>query len=379
MSFKLLYLGLMINSIGIGMLVFVLPLYINYLKFDSIILGIIISSEAVAYIVASPIWGRISDTLGRKLALVSGMSGYALVVLLFSFANNPLQMLSLRLLQGFTDASYWTVPAALAVDMCKSDETGKTLGNMGTFQGIGLIAGPLIGGVVTREFNYPILFCLCSALTFFSVFIIIFGVRVKKIPSRGIKVSSKFWPNFDVKAKKSFGVAYLGSLISSIFFGIVISNFIVHASEILVSTLLAGVLLCSYFVAESFIQPLAGRLCDIIGKRPAIFLAFITCGLGFFILIFSSSFVYFLIAITVIGAGVGQLYITSIIALMDLAPTTARGLVSGLQNFAWGLGYFIGPIIGGILALHSFEAPYVFCTFAAVFGSMLTILCYAHE
>jgi len=380
MGFRLLYLGLLINSIGIGILVFVLPLYIDYLKFDSLTLGVIISAEAIAYIVASPIWGRASDVVGRKLALVSGMSGYAFVVLLFSFANNPLQILPIRLLQGFTDASYWTVPTALVVDVYKSDDMEKALGNMGIFQGIGLVTGPLVGGVMTVEFDYSIAFYLCSALTFLSVLLILFGVHVKKIPSREIKVSSKVWSSFDAKVKRSFAVVYLGSMMSSLSFGVVVSNFLVHADNALKgSTFLVGLLLASYYVVESFVQPLAGKLCNIIGRRPAILLAFATCGLGFFTLIFSSSFVSFLVAIAIVGAGVGQLYITLTIALMDLAPTAVRGLLSGLQNIAWGVGYFLGPMIGGVLALYSVGAPYVFCVMAAVFGGVSTLAYYAPE
>jgi MFS family permease len=255
----------------------------------------------------------------------------------------------------------------------------KTLGNMGIFQGIGLATGPLIGGVMTLEFDYSIAFYLCSALTFLSVLLITFGVHVKKIPSREIKVFSTAWSNFDAKVKRSFAVAYLGSMISSISFGVVVSNFLVHADKVLESTFLVSLLLASYYVVESFAQPLAGRLCDIIGRRPAIIIAFTTCGLGFFILIFSSSFFSFLVAIAIVGAGVGQLYITLTIALMDLAPTAVRGLVSGLQNIAWGMGYFLGPVIGGVLALYSVDAPYVFCIIAATFGGVSTLAYCAPE
>lgn len=380
MNFKLLYLALIINSASIGMVITVVPLYIDSMGVDSVTLGFIVSAYAIAYVVASPIWGKASDILGRKLALILGMSGYCIAVLFYSFVNDPLQMLPIRLLQGFTDTSYWTVPTALIADVCVHDELGKTLGKMGTSQVIGLVAGPLVGGIVIEQFNYSTAFYFCSALTLLAVLLVFFGVHVKKIPSREIKVSSKVWSSFDAEVKRSFVVAYLNSMLSAVSFGVVVSNFLVHADAVLEGNkLLVGILLASYYFVEALIQPLAGKLSDIIGRRSAILLAFAVGGLGFFTLIFSFSFVSFLIAIVIVGAGVGQLFITLTTALMDLAPPTQRGLVSGLQNIAWGMGYFLGPMIGGLVAVYSVSAPYAFCVITSVFGGVLALAYRARE
>jgi MFS family permease len=60
-------------------------------------------------------------------------------------------------------------------------------------------------------------------------------------------------------------------------------------------------------------------------------------------------------------------------SLMDMAPSPQRGLVSGFQNIAWGVGYFVGPMVGGIVATYSVGAPYIFCAIAAVVGGVLTL------
>ncbi len=376
MNFKLLYSALMINSVSIGVIITVVPLYIDSMGVDSVTLGFIVSAYAIAYVVASPIWGKASDILGRKWALVLGMSGYSFAVVFYSFVNDPLRLLPIRLLQGFTDTAYWSVPTALSADVCMSDELGKTLGKVGTSQGMGLVAGPLVGGILIGAFNYSTAFYFCSTLTFLAVLLVLFGVHVKQTPSREVKVSSRVrvWSSFDAKVKRSFVVAYLGSMVSALSFGVVISNFLVHANTALEGNkLLVGLLLASYYLIEALIQPLAGRLSDVIGRRPAILLAFATGGFGFFTLLLPFSFVSFLIAIVIVGAGVGQLHVTLATALMDLAPPTQRGLVAGLQSIAWGVGYFLGPMIGGIVAVYFVGAPYIFCVIASAFGGVLTL------
>jgi len=49
-------------------------------------------------------------------------------------------------------------------------------------------------------------------------------------------------------------------------------------------------------------------------------------------------------------------------------------LTAGMQNLAWGIGYFLGPAIGGVAAAYSFGAMYMFCVIASVIGGALTLL-----
>jgi MFS family permease len=356
------------------------PLYIQSMEVDSVVAGFIFSVYAIAFVVASPIWGKMSDIWGRKVALVFGMSGYSVAVLFYSYVNDPFQILLIRLLQGFTDAAYWTVPAALIADIYKPDELGEALGKIGVFQGVGSIAGPLVGGILIGEFSFPVAFYFCSGLTMLTALLVFFGVQVKKKSSKEITISSNVWPGFDIKRKKSFAIAYFDSMLPAVYLGVVASIFPLHADTVLEgNTFLVGLLLTSYYVAAPFTKPLAGKLSDIIGRRSSMLIALAICGLGFFTLIFSSSFPSFLLAMVIVGAGVGQLSITSKIALMDLAPPLQRGFISGLQSIAWGIGYFFGPMIGGMIAVYSLGAPYIFCTLMSVFGGFLTLLYYSPD
>lgn len=380
MNPKLLYFALMINSLSMGILITVFPLNIKSMGVDSVTLGFIFSVYSIAFIPASPIWGKMSDIWGKKLILVLGMSGYSLTILCYSFINDPLHILFIRLLQGFTDAPYWTVPTALAADIYKPDELGDALGKIGISQGIGNIAGPLVGGILIEEFSYSSAFYFCSALTLLAVLLVLFGVHVEKTSRRETMPSSKIWSNFDAKMKRSFIVAYFNSMLPAVSLGVVTSNFSVHADAVLEGNkFLVGLLLTSYYFTVPLIQPIAGKLSDIIGRRYAILIALATCGFGFFTLIFASSFVSFLIAIVIVGAGVGQLSIALKAALMMMAPTTQRGFISGLQSVAWGMGYFLGPTIGGIVTTYFVDAPYAFCAVAAVIGGILILAYYTPD
>jgi len=373
---KLLLLSLLVYSASLGVILYVIPLYSVSLGADKMFVGLITAAYAIAYTVSAPLWGKASDHVGRKLALTLGMLGYSLVTFLFAFTSDPAQVLVIRLLEGLTDSSFWTVPPALIADMYVPQDRGIALGKIGTAQLAGLIAGPLLGGILIKGINYSIIFYICSVIILLTVLLVFFSVQEKKASSLETESSSETGPEIRGKTKKGFTVTYVNMGFSAIAFGVLVSQFVVHANEMLGPGKedIGGLFLTSYYVAEAFIQPPAGKLSDIIGPYRATQLAYVMCTLGFFVLTFAPSPVFLLIAVIIAGLGIGMLYVTLTVSLMDMAPPSKRGLVSGVQNIAWGVGYFVGPMVGGIVATYSVGAPYVFCAIASVLGGVLTSL-----
>jgi len=136
---------------------------------------------------------------------------------------------------------------------------------------------------------------------------------------------------------------------------------------------LVGLLLSSYYVSEAIIQVPAGKLSDVFGRYRIAVLGFVMCAFGFFALTFATSLVLLLISILIIGGGIGVLYVTVPAAIMDVAPSSQRGLISGFQNVAWGIGYFVGPALGGIVVSYYIGAPYLLCVIISMLGGTLTL------
>ena len=224
-----------------------------------------------------------------------------------------------------------------------------------------------MGGLLIQQLDYLSVFYICSAFAFSTALLVLFGFQeTSKVHNRTDESSGKVQPKFRQVAKKNFTIAYFHTALSAIFFGVIVSQFVLHAGEIFGREYLVGFLLTSYYIAETFIQPPAGRLSDTFGRHSTTLLAFIACALGFLILIFTSSLISFLIAIMVIGGSIGGLYVSLTAFLMDVASSSQRGLIAGMQNIAWGIGYFLGPIIGGVAAAYSFSAAYMLCIIVSV-------------
>lgn len=375
MDLRPLYLALIIFTMSLGILSVVVPLYSYGLGADSLAVGLIISANAIAHILASPLWGKASDRVGRKLSLGIGMLLSSVTVPLYPFVNDPGFLTVISFLRGLADASFWIVPWALIADLYAPQEIGQVFGKVGMIQGIGFIAGPFLGGFLVGQLDYPSIFYISSASAFFTALLVFFGIHEKsRVLTRKSKGSSEIQLESGAIARKSIAIAYVDTALSGLFLGVINSHFIIHASEILREEYLVGFLLTSYYFAETFIQPLAGRLSDIFGRHRTILLAFIMCATGFLALLAPPSFASFLIAGVIVGVGVGMLYIAPSALVMDIIPPSQRGLIIGFYSTVWGIGFFLGPLLGGAVAIYSVSAPYILSTIASAIGGILALI-----
>jgi len=238
-----------------------------------------------------------------------------------------------------------------------------------------LIVGPFLGGFLVGHLDYPSIFYMSSAFAFFTALLVFFGLHEKsRVLTEKSKDSSEIRLESGAIAKKSLAIAYVDTALSGLFLGVINSHFIIYASEILREEYLVGFLLTSYYFAETFIQPLAGRLSDMFGRHRTILLAFIMCAIGFLTLLVPPSFMSFLIAGVIVGIGVGMLYIAPSALVMDIAPPSQRGLIVGFYSTIWGVGFFLGPLLGGVVAIYSVSAPYMLSTIASAMGGILALI-----
>jgi len=132
---------------------------------------------------------------------------------------------------------------------------------------------------------------------------------------------------------------------------------------------LIGLLVASYAAAQLVGAPLLGRLSDRYGRRPVLVVSLMGTFIGFLLLGFANS-LWMLFASRLLDGftggniSVAQAYITDITDERN----RARGL--GLIGAAFGLGFIIGPAVGGVLSVYGFAVP----AFVAAGLSLISIL-----
>jgi DHA1 family tetracycline resistance protein-like MFS transporter len=131
----------------------------------------------------------------------------------------------------------------------------------------------------------------------------------------------------------------------------------------------AGVLLVTYAVLQFFCGPLIGNLSDRFGRRPVILASLFAYGFDYLLTGFAPTIAWLFVGRAVAGIA-GAVYVPANAFVADVTPPEQRARAFGLVGSAFGLGFIIGPGIGGLLGELGPRAPF----FAAGGLAMLNFL-----
>jgi MFS family permease len=139
-----------IDMVGLLMVIPLLPFYAKTLGAGGLVVGILVSSFAVAQLISAPMWGRFSDAYGRRPALLVGLSASVIAYVIFAFAlqlPHPMFFLFLsRIVQGAGGGTVSVIQAYVA-DSTAPEERAKALGWLSAATNAGVAIGPLLGSL----------------------------------------------------------------------------------------------------------------------------------------------------------------------------------------------------------------------------------------
>lgn len=139
------FLTVLIDLLGFGIVIPLLPIYSQAYGADELELALLFSSFSLAQFVFAPLWGRLSDRIGRKPVLVGGLFGTAVSYVLFAIADSMTGLFVARFAAGFFGANVSTAQAYIA-DVTDEQSRSKGMGLIGAAFGLGFTLGPLVGG-----------------------------------------------------------------------------------------------------------------------------------------------------------------------------------------------------------------------------------------
>ena len=146
----LVFLVIVIDLIGFGLVIPLLPFMAPSLGGDSTDVAFIMITYALGAALVSPAWGKLSDKSGRRQALVLALLCSSVAYVVTALADSLWQVYLGRALSGLAAGSL-PVATALMADLSPPDRRAKAMGLVGTAFGLGLIAGPVLGGLLTGD------------------------------------------------------------------------------------------------------------------------------------------------------------------------------------------------------------------------------------
>lgn len=114
----------------------------------------VVTSTLLALTVSTPVWGKLADLFDRKTLVQTGLVIYVGGSLLAGLAQSMTWLIACRVIQGIGVGGLTALVQVILSDLVSPRERGRYSGYLGAVFGVGTVAGPLLGGVITDSFGW---------------------------------------------------------------------------------------------------------------------------------------------------------------------------------------------------------------------------------
>src|SRR5216684_1788773 len=148
-SLAVLFLTVFIDLIGFGMVIPFLPFYAREYGASGITVGMVAGIYSIMQFFFAPVWGRVSDRIGRRPVILISLTASCAGYFLFAFSRSLTILFVSRIIAGAGGANIGTAQAYIA-DKTTPENRAKGMGIIGAAFGMGFILGPPLSGLLSH-------------------------------------------------------------------------------------------------------------------------------------------------------------------------------------------------------------------------------------
>ena len=174
-SLAILFSVVIIDLIGFGIVMPVLPFWATEFGADAWTYGLIQSSYALAQFAFAPLWGRLSDRVGRRPVMLVTILGTAISLAWLGFAESLAGLFAARILAGGFAANIGVASAYIS-DVTSDEDRTRWMGMLGASFGVGFLLGPAIGGLLA-PYGYAVPMLTAAGLAALNFIFALFALR----------------------------------------------------------------------------------------------------------------------------------------------------------------------------------------------------------
>jgi DHA1 family multidrug resistance protein-like MFS transporter len=372
--------SLFVVSIGFGITLPVLPFYAERLAMAAgathktmvVNVGLLTGVFSLMQFLFAPLWGRLSDRVGRRPLLLLGIAGYGLAQLLFGMATSLWLLYGARILGGILASA--TIPAATAyvADATDEKERGRGMAWLGTAVSLGAVAGPALGGLTTwrnwqiysrfghfviSSFSIP--FFAAAGLTFLTLFAAVRWLPETLLARTGPadrhlasiawqELGRRIWPLLGLSVISQLGLA----LFMTVFALYAQAKFGYGPAQVGIAFMVCGTAMALF--QGLAVGPLSGRVSEMV--QLTVGFSLMGVGIGSLLLVRTEPLIFGAVALQALGMAFISPNLSTLTSKRSGSQT---GTALGLQNAANNLGQVIGPLLGGALFAWQVASPYL--------------------
>ncbi len=362
-SFLPVIMAVFIDLLGFGIILPALPYLVEAFPVSeqATRLGWIISAYSIAQFIFSPIWGRVSDKVGRRPVILVGVGGSVLAFLSFGLTTDYSLIVASRAIAGFFTAATLPTARAYIADITPPEKRAKRFGLLGAAFGLGFTLGPAIGGLfasipgdVPVHF-YPSVFA--ATLSLVNLY-----VALRNLPE-SLQKSERVTRNSVAQSlRRFFGFfAFPGVFALILIFGVNTYTFSgfeavfsLYIKEVIIpgaEPYILGLFFLYVGVWGIIVQGgLIGKIVEKLGEEKTILLGLLVVAIGFLTSSRSTGNPWiFGLALSPLAIGIGLINPPLNSALSRRIPKDMQGGGLGINSSVGSLGRIFGPLGAGVI------------------------------
>lgn len=379
----LIFITILIDLIGFGMVVPLLPFYAydlapHYSKETvNLLIGIIVGAYSFAQFFFTPLLGRLSDRVGRRPVLMFSVFCSGLAFLGLGFANSLWLLLAARLFDGATGGNVSTAQAYIA-DVTTLENRAKGMGLIGAGFGLGFIFGPGLGGALSSySIHAPFFFAAVLAFTNSILIYFFLPESLKQKRQTSLNLGEHFRDIGRVLKNPDIRFPVLILFVATLAFGIFQPLFPLfaktkyeydpsHVSYLFVYSGLVGAIIQGGFL---------GRLVKSTSEKTLLLSGQVLLIVAYFALPWTPALAPLLVVLGLLSVGTGLTSSLLPTLVSQRTPNTEQGSTLGMTQAAGSLARSIGPFLGGLMMAYAGQlTPFIACAVLTFLAFLLSLV-----
>ena len=355
-SLGVLFSVIVVDLIGFGIVVPILPFWSERFGASGAVLGLLLASHAAMQFLFAPVWGKLSDRVGRRPVMLVTIAGTALSLLFLGLADSLVQLFMARVLAGLFGSNV-SVATAYVTDVTEEADRTRWMGMVGASFAVGFTLGPPIGGILSRVgHEVPMLFAAgLAAINFVWA-----ALRLVEPERHADSPEANLTSRLDVLRVPLIGRVCIVYFLFSLAVTQLETTFAFFMSHRCgYDELGVGLVMLAMAIVMGGIQ--GGGMKRLSERYPAHQLVLVGLGLmslAFLAIPFSATVAFLMLPLGVaaVGRGISQPPMMSLVSLG--ADEGSRGLVMGVFQSTAAAARIVGPIAAGLLYDLGQPLPY---------------------